>query len=395
MANSILFVDDEKPILRALYRTFQNEDCDLYFAESGEEALQILTDHSIEIVVSDMRMPSMDGHQLLQKIKTLYPETIRLILSGFAEREKVFRLLLDGSAQMYLVKPWNNQELVALLENILQLQSILKEKCLLDTVGTGESLPTLPSIYTHLCSLIEKDADMKDIVAMVESDPVIAGKVLKMANSAYMGVKVGSVQQAVAYLGLGVLKDLVLTTSVFTLSNAAGREIRTELSLLHKHAQSVNQIVSMLYQAVHNKRLPEEQASVGLLHDLGMIAMVKQFSTRYVDEIRSEQANCSLTFQDKEKEIFQISHAELGGYLLRWWQLPYPLVETALFHHEPLNPYVVNKNLLCLVHIADQYSWKNLLPETPPCDIQEEIWEAAEISPQECERLIVSSCIFK
>ena len=151
MSNSILFVDDEKPILRALSRTFQSSDDDLYFAESGEEALQLLSEHPVSSVVSDMRMPIMDGHQLLQKIKLLYPETMRLILSGFTEREKVFRLLLDGSAQMYLAKPWNNQELVALVESILQLQSMLKEKALLDTVKTLESLPTLPTIYTELC----------------------------------------------------------------------------------------------------------------------------------------------------------------------------------------------------------------------------------------------------
>lgn len=392
MANSILFVDDEKPILRALSRTFQNSDDDLYFAESGEEALQLLTEHAVNIVVSDMRMPIMDGHQLLQKIKLLYPETMRLILSGFTEREKVFRLLLDGSAQMYLAKPWNNQELVSLIENILQLQSMLKEKALLETVKTLESLPTLPTIYTELCGLIEKDADMREMVAIIERDPVIAGKVLKMANSAYTGVKVGSVPQAVAYLGLGVLKDLVLTISVFSLDHVKGRAIKAELDLLRKHSLCVNQIVSSLYQAVHSKKLPEDQASVGLLHDLGMIAMIKQFSDDYLNEIRSTAPRCSLEFQAKEKQLFQVSHNELGGYLLRWWQLPYPAVETALFHHDPLNPCVVNKNLLCLVHLADQYSWKKLAPKSNKLIIQEDIWKCAGITREECEKLTLAPC---
>ncbi len=395
MAKSILFVDDERPILRSLNRIFQDSDYDLYFAESGEEALQVLANHPVELIISDMRMPTMDGHQLLQRVKKAYPGTMRLILSGFTEQEKVFRSLLDGSAQMYLMKPWNNQKLTNLVANILQLHSMLKEKCLLEKIGEIESLPTLPDMYTRLCNLIEKESEMKDIATLIESDPVIAGRVLRVANSAFFGIKIGSVQQAIAYLGLEILKDLVLTIGVFTLPDTVGRDVKAEMDLLWKHSNLVNQITSVLYQAVHKRRMPEDQASVGLLHDLGMIAMVKQFGTRYLDELHNEKSKCSTNFQEKEKQQFQVSHTELGGYLLHWWQLPYPLVEAALFHHEPLNPYAINKNLLCLVHIADRYSWKSILPAKVIGEVEEDIWRFAGISFQECEKLLYSSHILK
>jgi len=82
MTKSILFVDDEKQILRALKRLFIRSDYETYYAESGEMALQILEDHAIDLLITDIRMPIMDGYELLRKVKEKYPLTLRVALSG-------------------------------------------------------------------------------------------------------------------------------------------------------------------------------------------------------------------------------------------------------------------------------------------------------------------------
>ena len=252
MKASILFVDDETPILRSLRRLFQDTEYELFFVESGDAALRFLQLQRVDLVISDMRMPEMDGHQLLRRVKELYPQTMRLILSGFAEKNRVFTSLLDGSAQMYLLKPWDNEALLSLVDKVLLLQNTLRDKKLLTQIEFLGQLPTLPETYEKLCRFIEEEADVKEMAVLVESDPVIAGKILQVANAAFYGAKIGSVQQAISYLGLNVLRDLVLASGLFA-APSVGLAERKVLDLFWRHSVQVNRFVHLLYQAVYKK----------------------------------------------------------------------------------------------------------------------------------------------
>lgn len=101
MSKSILFVDDEKAILNSIRREFFDSPYDVYIANGGREALDILEKNHIDLIVSDMRMPEMDGYELLKRVKLLYPEVTRLILSGFTD-EKLYLNLSIIIWQSYL-----------------------------------------------------------------------------------------------------------------------------------------------------------------------------------------------------------------------------------------------------------------------------------------------------
>nr|WP_320147437.1 HDOD domain-containing protein [uncultured Anaeromusa sp.] len=389
MKASILFVDDEKPILRSLRRVFQETSYELFFVESSDAALRFLQLQRVDMVVSDMRMPGMDGHQLLRRVKELYPQTMRLILSGFAEKNQVFTSLLDGSAQMYLLKPWNNEELLSLVDKVLRLQNTLRDRKLLEQIEFLGQLPALPETYEKLCRFIEEEADVKEMATLVESDPVIAGKLLQVANAAFYGAKIGSVQQAISYLGLNVLRDLVLASGLFA-APSVGLAERKVLDLFWSHSVQVNRFVHRLYQTVYKKNILEEFASVGLLHDLGVVALLKGFGETflpwpwYKEQLLDGGLNALLT---AEREKFGVAHNELGGYLLHWWQLPYALVEAALYHHEPLAEHVVHKELLCLVHIANSCSWNQLLKKESYC-VDESIWRFVGLQPDVVTKIL-------
>ena len=391
MKASILFVDDEKAILRSLRRLFQETAYELFFVESGDAALRFLQLQRVDLVISDMRMPGMDGHQLLRRVKELYPQTMRLILSGFAEKNQVFTSLLDGSAQMYLLKPWNNEELLSLVDKVLRLQNTLRDRKLLEQIEFLGQLPALPETYAKLCRFIEEEADVKEMAVLVESDPVIAGKLLQVANAAFYGAKIGSVQQAISYLGLNVLRDLVLASGLFA-APSVGLAERKVLDLFWSHSVQVNSFVHRLYQAVYKKNILEEFASVGLLHDLGVVALLKGFGETflpwpwYKEQLAAGGLNYLLA---AEREKFGVAHNELGGYLLHWWQLPYALVEAAIYHHEPLAEHVVHKELLCLVHIANNCSWSRLLQKEFCVD--EGIWRFVGLQPDAVEQMLAGS----
>ncbi len=104
----IPIVDDEVQILKALSRVFFDTDYAIFTAESGQAALSLLEQHEIDLVISDMRMPLMDGYELLSKVKETYPDIIRIILSGYADESTVFKAILHNIAKFYLLKPWHN-----------------------------------------------------------------------------------------------------------------------------------------------------------------------------------------------------------------------------------------------------------------------------------------------
>ncbi|MEA4848706.1 MAG: response regulator [Clostridiaceae bacterium] len=124
MSKALLFVDDEKQILKAIRRLFLDTDYTLYTAGSGEEALRILEKAKIDLIVADIRMPVMDGYELLKIVKKKYPSIIRLTLSGYAEEKLVTNALENNLAKLYLFKPWDNKTLISTIQEALESEEL-------------------------------------------------------------------------------------------------------------------------------------------------------------------------------------------------------------------------------------------------------------------------------
>ena len=386
MTRRILFVDDERAILRSLYRLFNGRDYEVYMAESGKEALEFLESNEVDLVVSDMRMPTMNGHQLLLRVKEKYPDTMRLILSGYAQEQELFRSLLDGSSKMYLLKPWDNQMLLQIVDHIFKLRGLLKDRRLLDRIESMENLPTLPGIYRQMCTLIEQEADIRQIAGLIERDQAIAAKVLQLANSAFCSVKTGSAQQAVSFLGLTIVKNIVMASSIFDEQNG-GRAQASILDLLWRHSSMTNRLLLTLSEELLKRKVPDDRASAGLLHDVGKVLLAKQFGARFVEVLLQAEQSADRSLEELEREAFGVSHQEIGGFLLNWWQLPYPIVEAALFVGEPLDAPVVHRELVCLTHLASYYSWKKVRPAAK-VKLEEGVFSVLGIAKEECERVV-------
>ena len=340
MSKVILFVDDEVQILKSLKRLFRGSGYEVYFAESGMRALEILQTQHVDLMVTDIRMPVMDGFELLKKVKSDYPLTLRVALSGFTDNRKIYTALENNLAKLYMFKPWDNSELLTTIDKIFELETALKDKDLLDMINNLDEIPSIPMLYREISRLVEEDASIEDIAKKIEQDQAIASKILKVANSAFYGAKTGSITQAIMYIGLINVKNIVLTNSVF---NNFGSRIEYH-DLLWRHVNLTNKIVNIIYQRCLNKRLPNVYASAGLLHDIGRIILLRFFEDKYVEVL----------------EYIGFDHQQVGGYLLSWWEIPVPIVEAALYHHDPMSDMVMNKELVQVVHIANYYSWKFL-----------------------------------
>ncbi|WP_020410021.1 response regulator [Hahella ganghwensis] len=123
--STLLIVDDEENILRSLKRLFRREEYRVITATSGTEALELLNTTPVSVILSDQRMPGMTGSELFLQVKTLYPRTIRLIMSGYTELESITNAINDGAIFKFLLKPWDDDKL---LEHIREAMSIYQLK---------------------------------------------------------------------------------------------------------------------------------------------------------------------------------------------------------------------------------------------------------------------------
>lgn len=124
---TILFVDDEPDILKSMVRVFRRENYNVLTAESGLKAWQILKEETIHVIVTDHRMPKITGVELLKKVKIVYPDTIRIMLTGYADIDAVMEAVNQGAVYKFITKPWNDEDLKLNIRLALVQYNLLSE----------------------------------------------------------------------------------------------------------------------------------------------------------------------------------------------------------------------------------------------------------------------------
>ena len=207
----VLFVDDEPNLLSGLRRSLrsQRSKWDMYFAESGEAALQLIRENPVDVVVSDMWMPIMNGAQLLNEIARLQPHTIRFVLSGHSDEKSILSLV--GTAHRYLAKPCSPDALKSVLERAFMLYDLLQDESLKSLITSIDSLPSYPAIYQELTrKLADPDTSMRELGRLVGEDPPMTAKMLQMVNSSFFGIgrRISNPEEAASLLGMDTLFEL-------------------------------------------------------------------------------------------------------------------------------------------------------------------------------------------
>ena len=107
----LLIVDDEENVLTTLKRVFRGKSFEVSTAPGGEQGLAILIEREIDVIISDMRMPEMDGAEFLARSRTIQPNCRRILLTGYSDEESLKRAVSEGRIHQFLGKPWSNDEL--------------------------------------------------------------------------------------------------------------------------------------------------------------------------------------------------------------------------------------------------------------------------------------------
>jgi len=351
--NRILFVDDEPGILEGLRNSLRRERrrWEMVFVSSGAQALREMAAAPFDLVVTDMRMPQMDGAELLARVKAEHPATARIVLSGHAERDAVLRAL--PVAHQYLSKPCDPEHLRRVIERTCRLNALLHQDAVRRVIGSLERLPSVPRTYLELTrAMTSADVDLHEVVAIVERDTAMAVKVLQLVNSAYFGIgqPVSSIREAVGCLGLELLKSLVLTAHIFATIDAASLRGLC-LERLQEHSMLMAPVIR---RYVGDGPAAEAAFTAALVHDAGEIVLALGFGERF-DQICSIVERTGRPCHAVEEELLGVSHAEVGAYLLGIWGLPLPIVEAVAYHHHPgrLAESGEDSRLVAALHVAD------------------------------------------
>ena len=330
----VLFVDDEKAALEGLrvrLRTMRDK-WHMAFAESGASALTMMSEQTFDVIVTDMRMPDMDGARLLRTVSTQWPHAVRIVLSGSAEVNETVRLV--PVAHQYLSKPCDLTLLEKIIDRCRALQLILQNPALRSLVGQLRQLPPIPEMYAKLQTAIASEsASVHEIAHIVAQDTVIAAKLLQMVNSAFFRVtrRIEHVEQAVSYLGLITVRNLVAVAEVFGRQPPAGSKRSVDLEALQAHSLSV---AAAAHALAGDLPFANDALLAGMLHDIGYWVLAQE---RFEDlEVAVQLAQAEqIPLHEAERRVLGASHAEIGAYLMGLWGLSTPIVEAIAYHHRP------------------------------------------------------------
>lgn len=351
----ILFVDDEPKLLEGLRRSLRamRNDWDMVFAGGGEEALNVLEQGAFDVVVSDMRMPGMDGATLLNEVQRRYPHIVRIVLSGHSDRQMILQSI--GGTHQFLAKPCELDKLRATIQRACALRELLSGDSIRRVVAGMRTVPSLPALYTKIQMEVQSaTSSLKTISDIIAQDMGMTAKILQLANSAYFGLRanVSSVGQAVNFLGLDTIQALVLTTQVFSQFTTT-RGSRFDLDRLWEASLATGALARAIARSEQCAKVEIEQSyTAGLLHDVGILVLAANVPDRYDAVLRKASTEGTQVWEAELSE-FGTTHAEVGAYLLGLWGLNDAIVEAVAYHHRPAAVLGEAVTPLTAVHVAN------------------------------------------
>ncbi|MFS2222081.1 HDOD domain-containing protein [Pantoea sp. B65] len=324
----VMFVDDESRVLSGIERALMMQDTDweCRFANSGQQALTMLEEQPADVVVSDMRMPFMDGAELLTEVRNRWPGTIRIILSGYSEPDATLRML--DVAHRFVAKPCDSTLLLTTVSSALALRDMFQDPAVIDAVGRISRLPAAPKVFLEVCRLLADPAsDTRQVATVLASDPALSARIMQLANSAYFtrGSQIHDIGNAITHLGLDQVKLLVLASQVFADAKTDPYVERLQQSAL---------LASSLAARICGHQGLESTAAL-----LARIALL-------IPELREPDDKSTTTVCNTPV------YAAVGAYLLALWGLPFDIVEAVAGHVQPSRAADKTFGVIGTVHVA-------------------------------------------
>ncbi|OGU11090.1 MAG: hypothetical protein A2X61_00250 [Ignavibacteria bacterium GWB2_35_12] len=356
MKISILFVDDDKDVIDGYKRMLfsMKKEWEQYYALSGEEALKILEENKIDVIVSDMKMPGMDGTELLGKVKELYPRILRIILSGHQDEIKIINT--TTLAHQFLLKPCDTNQIKSVIEDAFSLRTNLENEKLMSIINGIGQLPAIPELYLEIERMMNsQDVSLAIVSKLISKDPAITAKILQTVNSAFFGLprRVSSLIDALSFLGTNTIKSIILYLQSFASANYPP-ETRAYCEEVGRHSLMVALTAKEIGKIENkDKQMLDDIYIAGILHDIGKIILMQV--PGYYNKMSILNSTGTRNSIDIEYQLLGVSHEWVGAYLLGIWGLPKTVIEAIAFHHSPGKVNESEVTALSILHVANAF----------------------------------------
>ena len=343
--NKILFVDDDKLLLSSIKRGLraQSKVWAMYFAASADEALDLLAKEQIDILVSDFKMPEMTGIELLSVVDSLYPRTIRVLLTGHPEKVKYSQTI--NICHYFFCKPLRLEGFERFLDRAAVVLNLNINKQLVEHLNAVNSLPIHPESFRRLQSCFEHyDTRPEQLVHIAGKDVALALLLFKLSSSANFSFDKGirTLAEAVDYIDMHNFRALLNAGQLF-FADEPEHCAAFKLDMMQQHCFQTVHIAEALAEISGSSRKLQDIRLAALLHDCGRIVLPYILPDVCMQIFSRCESRKHEGFAVAEAQILGTSHAEVGAYLAALWGVPYPVFE-AILHHVDTQPPAFEEN---------------------------------------------------
>ncbi len=334
---TVLFVDDDINVLSGLRRMLHSyrDRWAMQFAVGGEEAIGRMKQTVFDVVISDMKMPLMDGAEVLIAATRYAPSALRVVLSGQSDREQTYRVL--ETAHQFISKPCDVKVIETIINKAQNLKSRLPKN---ELRAVATSIRDLPVIEKNLCALRDQlrshTASLENVISIVASDIALTARILQLVNSSFFGqpTRVVCPVQATKLLGLEIITELTVRRNLFR----PFREREIDGKSLHElteHSLEVARCAKEIASCeTGDEKVAQDAYLAGMLHDVGKLVLADQIPELDILGLGFETDRESQTWP-RESHISAWGQAELGSYVLALWGLPESIVDAVASYQQP------------------------------------------------------------
>jgi len=327
----LLFVDDQPLVLRSIERTLRSlrPSWDVTYATSANNALAVLERDPVDIVVSDIGMPDIDGMMFLRAVRGRFPQITRMVLSSEARSTDRMQGILE--THQWIAKPCPVRELVRLIEAAYEPRRSIEDAETIAAICGLACLPSQLAFYRAAVHAVERRAPLDELIALIEHDVGMAAKVIQLVNSGFFAAprRITSVAQAAVALGVDTLRSVLVAA-----------ETRYHPDVEDVTARSIDvAALAFSFATAHH----DDVQLAGLLHDIATLA-----------------------WDPTQPPRPPVVDGSIAALLLATWGLPAEVVNAVAFHRDPNGAPDPREHRLCCVALAAALVTELRVPGTPP-----------------------------
>jgi HD-like signal output (HDOD) protein/CheY-like chemotaxis protein len=381
MKRCLYVVDDQAPVMETAVLILRSVDREWEVTgfKDPVEALAAVKAKAPDVVLSDQLMPGMLGSELLEQVRAVAPESIRIIMSGYVPLNK---LALVTSAHQFIAKPFDTMKLRETVRRSFAAQERIADRGLRGIVTSLRSIPSLPQAHYALLRELEDDhTAASNIARLVTEDAGLSVKVLQLANSPMFGqgYVITSPTDAVMCLGTELIAAIVLAQSLFRhYESLAHWEIN--LQQVWSHCWQTAFFAQQICREMHFSRKAGEEAFLaGLLHETGRFILVDNFPKQFQGACQAARQTAS-PLAPRMRETFLTSPAQITAYVLELWGMPTSVID-AIAAQDHLDGVQDGKFTLgSALYVADGIAAR----KTPPDAFAPEEWNTQYLKAVGC-----------